>query len=68
MAEPKRFEGPVVFVEGVHYPVGKDGHADLKQGLRLADDGGWRFADDDEPLHNEVHHENNVELEIGGED
>ena len=70
MAEKRqRYEGPVVFVEGVHYPVGEDGHADLSRGgLRLADDCGWQFASDDAPLHNDVHHLQHVELDVGGED
>jgi hypothetical protein len=28
-----RYEGPVVFVEGAHYPVGEDGHAVKDQTL-----------------------------------
>jgi hypothetical protein len=49
-----RYHGPVVFVAGVHYPVGDDGHADLSRPLRVADeDGGWRDAQMGEPLHND---------------
>jgi hypothetical protein len=64
--ERKRYEGDVVFVSGVHYPVGEDGHADLARPLRRADDG-WRSAGDEEPLHNDVNHQSDLEFEVGGE-
>jgi hypothetical protein len=56
---------PVVFVEGVHYPVGKDGHPDLTQPLRADAENGYRPAEDGDPLHNEG--ATVVELQIGGE-
>jgi hypothetical protein len=69
MAEPKRFEGPVVFVSGVHYPVDEDGEgADLSRPLRVAEDGSWRDAEEGEPLHNDMHHAQHLELDPGGED
>lgn len=66
MAEGKH---GVVFAEGVHYPVGEDGHADLSRPLRRTDDNtDWRPAEEGEPLHNDVHHQSSVELEPGSED
>lgn len=62
----KAYKGDVVFVEGVHYPVGGDGHADLSRPLRW-EDGSYRDAEDGEPLHNDVNHQREVELEMGGE-
>jgi hypothetical protein len=62
----KSYKGDVVFVDGVHYPVGKDGHADLSRPLRWEDDG-YRDAEKDEPLHNDVNHVRDAELEVGGE-
>lgn len=65
----KKYEGAVVFgSDGVHYPVGKDEAPDLKRPLRATEGGGWRFADDDEPLHNDVHHLADLELTPGSED
>jgi hypothetical protein len=61
-----RYDGPVVFVDGVHYAVDKDGHANLKKPLRW-EDGGYRAARDDEPLHNDVNHLSDLTLEVGGE-
>jgi hypothetical protein len=63
-----RYDGPVVFSEGVHYPVGEDGHPVLDQPLRVTPDGGWRPAKKNEPLHNEVHHLQELALDPGGED
>lgn len=56
----------VVFVEGVHYPVGKDGHADLSKPLRW-EDGSYRPAVDGEPTHNEVFGSGDMELKPGSE-
>ena len=59
------YEGPVAFVSGVHYPAVDDGF-DLKRPLRW-EDGGYRDAVKDEPLHNDVHFVNELELEVGEE-
>lgn len=56
----------VVFVDGVHYPVDKDGAADLKRPLRW-ENGEYRAARKGEPLHNDTHHASDLELEPGGE-
>lgn len=61
------YEGPVVFVEGVHYAVGKDGHADKKKPLRWTPDG-YRDAADDDPLHNDAYGSGLAELAPGSED
>lgn len=61
------YTGQVVFVAGVHYPVGDDGHAILKRGLRVNEDGSYRYANAGEPLHNDAHHLRDTELEPGGE-
>lgn len=61
------YEGGVVFVEGVHYAVADDGHADKNQPLRWTPDG-YRPAEADEPTHNEAYGSGLVELEIGGEE
>jgi hypothetical protein len=69
------YKGKVVFVDGVHYPAteaekveGEDDrlHADLARPLRW-DDGGYRDAEPDEPLHNDTHHASDLELPVGGE-
>lgn len=61
------YDGPVVFVDGVHYPATEDG-ADLDTPLRRNDtNDGWRVAEDDDPLHNDVHHATEAELPVGGE-
>jgi len=60
------YTGDVVFVEGVHYPVDKDGEPDLSRPLRWTEDG-YRAAADDEPLHNDVNHVRELELDPGGE-
>lgn len=62
----RKYSGPVVFVDGVHYPA-KDGEHDATRPLRLADGGGWRDAEEGEPLHNDVNHQNDLELPVGGE-
>lgn len=61
------YEGPVVFVEGVHYAVGEDGHADKDKPLRW-DDGGYRDAEPGEGFHNDLVESRALELEIGGEE
>lgn len=67
MAE-RRYTGPVVFSEGVHWPATKDGHPDKRSnGLRVTEDGGWRYAEADEPLHNDTNHLRDLEVEVGGE-
>lgn len=60
-------EMAVVFVEGVHYAVGDDGHADKSQPLRWTPDG-YRPAGDGEPTHNETYGSGLVDLEPGSED
>ena len=60
-----KYKGPVVFVEGVHYPATDDG-ADLSRPLRW-EDGGYRDAEPGEALHNDANHLSDVELEVGGE-
>lgn len=60
--KPKTYDGPVAFVDGVHYPVGDDGHADTSRPLRWVEGTTYRDADDGEPLHNEVHQINGVEV------
>jgi hypothetical protein len=62
----KGYEGTVVFREGVHYAVDSDGNPDLSRPLRW-NGAGYRDAEDGEPLHNDVHHENEMTLEVGGE-
>jgi hypothetical protein len=57
----KPYTGAVVFVEGVHYPVEGDG-ADLSRPLRW-EDGSYRDAKDGEPLHNDVHHQQDAGLD-----
>jgi hypothetical protein len=60
-----KYKGPVVFVDGVHYPATDDG-ADLSRPLRF-EDGGYRDAEPGEALHNEMHPATEVPLEVGGE-
>jgi hypothetical protein len=63
----KKYTGPVGFgSDGVHYPADADGNLDTSRPLRW-DDGGYRDAEADEPLHNDVHHGEDLELEVGGE-
>jgi hypothetical protein len=62
----KRYSGTVVFIDGVHYPVGKDGEHDLSRPLRW-EDGGYRDAEEGEPLHNDTYHVADAELPVGGE-
>jgi len=72
------YDGPVVFVNGVHYPAtvveeveGEADrlHADLSKPLRWdAETGGYRDAEEGEPLHNDAFHQAAVELEPGSED
>jgi hypothetical protein len=64
---PKAYTGPVAFVQGVHYPAGDDG-PDLSRPLRWDPEaGGYRAADDGEPLHNDVNHGRDLEIAPGGE-
>jgi hypothetical protein len=63
----KSYDGPVGFgSDGVHYPLDGDGQLDTSRPLRW-EDGAYRDAKDGEQLHNDVHHQNAVELEPGGE-
>jgi hypothetical protein len=64
---PKPYDGLVVFVQGVHYPATEDGGYDLTRPLRWDGEGGYRDADEDDPLHNDAHHATDTELEVGGE-
>jgi hypothetical protein len=61
-----KYTGKVVFVDGVHYPATKDGHANLDRPLRAEGDT-YRDAEDGDPLHNEANHVNDLELNPGGE-
>lgn len=61
------YKGAVVFREGVHYAVDKNGDPDLKRPLRVTDDGGFRDAEPGEPLHNDANHTSDLMLEVGGE-
>jgi hypothetical protein len=60
-------EHTTVFVEGVHYPLGKDGEPDLSKPLRW-ENGDYRPAVKDEPLHNDVHGSGDTVLDPGSED
>lgn len=76
------YKGPVVFVhphdehgwleadgtQGVHYPVGDDGHADMGRPLFWdAEAGSYRDKTDGDPSHHEAYHLNHVEFEFPGE-
>lgn len=57
-----------VFVDGVHYRIGDDGHADLSQPLRRNEtNDGWRPADDGDPLHNDTFFASELEMVPGSE-
>jgi hypothetical protein len=63
----KSYDGPVGFgCDGIHYPLDGDGQLDTSRPLRW-EDGAYRDATDGEQLHNAVHHQNAVDLEVGGE-
>jgi hypothetical protein len=62
-----RYEGSVVFSEGVHYAADEDGHPILERPLRVNPAGSYRAAKENEPLHNEIHHLQELELDPGGE-
>jgi hypothetical protein len=63
-----KHKGNVVFVEGVHYAVDKDGHANKDKPLRWDDaDGGYRDAKEGEGLHNDLVESNPVVVEPGSE-
>lgn len=71
------YTGPVVFVEGVHYPATviehiedeeDRTHADLTRPLRVNPDGTYRDALPEEELHNDMNHQNEVEMYPGSED
>lgn len=56
-------EHTVVFVDGVHYPINDDGTADLNRPLRWnPETHDYRDAEEGEPLHNDVHHQREVEI------
>ena len=58
------YYGPVVFVAGAHYPVGKDGHPSLSQRvLWNAADGVYEWAKPADPTHAHLYHSRTVELE-----
>lgn len=62
----RSYEGPVVFADdGVHYPVGEDGHADTSRPLRWVGGGVYRDAEDGEPSHFDAHHLQHVDLDFG---
>lgn len=56
------YDGVVVFRDGVHYAVDDDGHADLDRPLRF-EDGAYRDAGPDEPLHNDTHGQRDVSID-----
>lgn len=60
-----RYNGPVVFAAGVHYPVGKDGSPNKRQGLRW-DGEGYVWAADSDPSHEHVYHQQHADLEPEG--
>jgi hypothetical protein len=62
------YDGPVVFhSDGVHYVADDEGHPDLTKPLRWVEGSTYRPAEDDEPLHNDVHQAQVVELPVGEE-
>jgi hypothetical protein len=61
-----KYKGDVVFVEGVHYAVGDDGHANKDKPLRWEDDG-YRDAKPDEGFHNDLIAGTESVLEPGSE-
>jgi hypothetical protein len=54
MTPDETYDGPVAFVDGVHYPVGEDGHADESRPLRHVEGATYRGAEDGEALHNDA--------------
>ncbi len=71
------YKGPTVFVhpdgsgtQGVHYPVGEDGHADLSRPL-FWDNGKGQYRDkeDGDPSHFEAYHVDHTDIipEGGGD-
>lgn len=67
MTKTKLYEGPVVFVGGVHYPVTASlPTGDLSKPLRWSPDG-YRAAEAGEPLHNDVHHARFADPDPGSE-
>lgn len=57
----------VVFSEGVHYPVAKDGHPDTTRPLRWVEGTTYRDAKTDESQHNEIHHVSDAAIVPGSE-
>jgi hypothetical protein len=62
------YDGPVVFVQGVHYPANEEGHADLTRPLRHVALSEYRDAEEGDVLHNDAYHEADVEVEPGTEE
>lgn len=63
----RKYEGDVVFVDGVHYAV-KDGQPNLDRPLRWdAESAGYRSAEKDDALHNDTHHLADLDLSPGSE-
>jgi hypothetical protein len=59
-------KGGVVFVEGVHYAIDKDGNANKDKPLRW-EGGDFRDAEPDEQLHNDAYGGTDTTLEPGSE-
>ena len=59
------YTGPVVFVDGVHYPVVGDA-PDLTRPLRFVEGTTYRTAEPGDPLHNDTYHEGYAGLEVAG--
>lgn len=56
------YYGPVVFVDGKHYPS-PNGHADLRQHvLWNAEEGVYKWAKPEDPTHQHLYERNVVEL------
>jgi len=53
------YDGPVVFLDGVHYPCADEevGGADLSRPLRWVTGKTYRLAKEGEPKHNDIHHQ-----------
>ena len=58
------YDGPVVFGDGVHYPILEDGNADLDRPLRWVSGSTYRLAEPNEPKHNDIYHKQFVDMEV----